>query len=525
MSIGRGILPSSFFRGGQVMKKMMLMLITFLLFSSLPAHAAVKKENRLWQDESVYSIMVDRFNNGDLKNDVDVNAQDPLMYNGGDFQGIIDKLDYIHEMGFTTIRLTPIFDNVKNGYHGYWVNDFYKTDEHFGSLKTFQKLVNEAHKRKMLVIVDFITNNTAASHPWVNDSSKQNWFHPKQDINDWSNPQQLENGWVDGLPDLNQDNPEVKKYLIDAAKWWINKTDVDGYSLPEVNHVPVSFWHDFSNAVKKVKKNFFLIGVPSEQSAIDLNEYQGAGIDSLFDYDYSNQLRKAFATTNQSFNTLDSSASNGKNSGKMATFLDNEDSLRFTNDIVDKRQFPGSRWKTALTYLYTTPGIPIVYYGSEIALIGGEIPDNRRQMNFRTEKELIDYITKLSELRNKLPSVTRGTMEMLYDKDGMVVYKRIYNEETSVIAINNSTKSQKVILTYKQLAGDKELRGLLAGDLVRSRNHQYILIIDRDNSEIYVLADKSGIKVSYIVSLIAVIILAVIFLFLIIKRGKNNKVE
>src|SRR4051812_4041869 len=110
------------------MKKMMLLLMTTFLFSSLPAHAIVKKENRLWQDETVYSIMVDRFNNGDLKNDVDVNTKDPLAYNGGDFQGIIDKLDYIQEMGFTTIRLTPIFDNVKNGYHGYWVNDFYKTD-------------------------------------------------------------------------------------------------------------------------------------------------------------------------------------------------------------------------------------------------------------------------------------------------------------------------------------------------------------------------------------------------------------
>ncbi|EKN70296.1 alpha-amylase domain protein [Neobacillus bataviensis LMG 21833] len=508
------------------MKKITLFLITLLFISALPAQAAVEKKDRLWQDETVYSIMIDRFNNGDRNNDIDANAKDPNVYNGGDFQGIIDKLDYIQDMGFTAIRLTPIFDNTKNGYHGYWVNDFYKTDEHFGSMKTFQKLVKEAHKRKIKVLMDFVTNNTALTHPWVKDSSKQDWFHQQQEISDWNNQQELENGWVDGLPDLNQDNPEVKKYLIDAAKWWIKKTGVDGYSLPQINHVPVSFWTDFSNEVKKEKKGFLLIGIPAENAVLDVNKYHGAGIDSVFDYSQNEKLRKAFATTNQSFSPINSDFySSQKKAGLMANFLDNEYTTRFTNDIVDKRQFPGSRWKTALTYLYTTPGIPIFYYGTEIALVGGDIPDNRRQMNFRTEKELIDYITKLTEQRNQLASLTRGTMEVLYDKDGMIVYKRVYKGETSVVAINNSTESQKVVLTDKQLADNKELRGLLAGDIVRSRDHQYILIVDRDNSEIYVLTEKSGIKISLIVSLIIVYILVGIFLYFLIKRRKTNKIE
>ncbi len=498
-------------------------MIIFLLLASLPAQAAVKKEKRLWQDETVYSIMVDRFNDGDITNDIDVNSKDPLAYNGGDFQGIIEKLDYIQAMGFTSIRLTPIFDNAKGGYHGYWVSDFYQTDEHFGTIKNFQKLVKEAHKRKMKVLIDFVTNNVAPSHPWVKDTSKQDWFHKEQQILDKNNQVQLENGWDDGLPDLNQDNPEVKSYLIEAAKWWIKKTDVDGYSLPGVNQVPLSFWSDFSNEVKQEKKDFFLMGIPSEKTQLDSEKYQNAGIDSLFDYSQSEKLREAFATTKQSFQPLHSDGKQEGNPELRANFFDDEYTERFTNDIVDLRQFPGSRWKTALTYLYTTPGIPIFYYGTEIALIGGEIPDNRRQMNFRTEKELIDYITKIGELRNQLPSLTRGTMEMLYDNGGMVVYKRVYNGEVSIIAINNSKKSQKVILTDKQLQDNKELRGLLGGDLVRSHDHQYNLIVDRDNSEIYVLADKSGIKVVHIAALLLVIVLAVIFLFLVIKKGKKNK--
>lgn len=351
-----------------------IILVISLLFTSVPVHAAVQRENRLWQDETVYSIMIDRFNDGNMKNDIDTNTKDPLAYNGGDFQGIIDKLDYIHDMGFTAIRLTPIFDNAEGGYHGYWVNNFYQTDEHFGSIKTFQTLVKEAHKRKMKVLIDFVTNNVAPNHPWVNEASKQDWFHKKQDIVDWNNQDQLENGNVDGLPDLNQDNPEVKSYLIDAAKWWIKKTNIDGYSLPEINHVPVSFWQDFATEVKQEKNNFFLIGVTADQSSIDLKKYESAGIDSLFNDPQSQNLRQAFATTNESIQPLFTSFEKDKNLVKnpflLANFLDNEYTPRFTKDIVDKRQYPGARWKTALTYLYTTPGIPVVYYGSEIALNG-----------------------------------------------------------------------------------------------------------------------------------------------------------
>ncbi|MED4206101.1 alpha-amylase family glycosyl hydrolase [Neobacillus mesonae] len=508
-------------------RRIIPILIAMLLFSAFPAYAKVEKDGRLWQDESVYSIVVDRFNNGDIKNDVDVDATNPLAYNGGDFQGIIDKLDYIHDMGFTTIRLTPIFDNAKSGYHGYWVTDFYKTDEHFGSLKTFQKLIKEAHKRKMKVILDFVTNNVAPSHPWVSDTGKQKWFHPKQAIKDWDNQQQIENGWVDGLPDLNQENPEVSKYLIDAAKWWVQKTNIDGYSLPEVNHVPLNFWSDFSKAVKKEKKDFFLLGIPSKTTSVDVNKYQAAGLDSVLDFGRSQDLRQVFAGTDQTVPAESTEFDKNQKAEQSANFLDNENTVRFTHDIVDKRQFPGSRWKTALTYLYTTPGIPVVYYGTEIALNGTDIPDNRRQMNFRAEKEMIDYITKIAELRNQLPSLTRGTFEMLYNKDGMIVYKRIYKGETSVVAINNTNKSQKVTLTADQLPGgkNKELRGLLEGDLVRSHKGQYILIQDRDHAEIYVLTEKTGINIPLVGSLTVVWILVFVFLYFILKRRKRNSID
>jgi glycosidase len=500
------------------MKKTLITLILFCIFiiSAVPAYAATERDNREWQDETVYSIMVDRFFNANTKNDMDVNTLDPLAYNGGDFQGVIEKLDYLKEMGFTAIRLTSIFDNTAGGYHGYWVNDFYKTDEHFGSLKTFKKLVQEAHKRDIKVIIDFVTNNVSAEHPWVKETTKQNWFNEKTET---SNLNDLpSNATV--LPDLNQDNPEVKAYLLDAAKWWINETDIDGYSLPEVNQVPESFWIDFSKEVKEEKEDFFLLGITSPNSQVDFEKYENAGIDSITDFQHSEDLRNVFATTNQSFKELNDNKV--QKPELQPQFFDNEQTTRFTNDIVKNKQFPGARWKTALTYTYSTPGIPVVFYGSEIALNGGQIPDNRQPMNFRTEKELIDYMTKLGEVRNQLPSLTRGSMEMLYEKDGMAVYKRVYQDETAIIAINNTSQSQNVTLNNDQVEGGKELRGMLNGDLVRSNDdNQYDLIIDRDEAEIYVLANKSGINLTLIGSLVVVYILFTIFIIKVRKRRKE----
>jgi alpha-amylase len=187
-----------------------------------------------------------RFNNMDPSNDYDVNVNDPKGYFDGDLKGVTAKLDYTKEMGFTAIWLTPIFKNEPGGYHGYWIQDFYKVDPHFGTMEDLKTLVKEAHKRGMKVILDFVANHTGYHHPWLSDPTKKDWFHEKKEIFDWSDQKQVENGWVYGLPDLAQENPEVKRYLIDAAKWWIKQTDIDGYRLDTVRHVPKSFCQEFS---------------------------------------------------------------------------------------------------------------------------------------------------------------------------------------------------------------------------------------------------------------------------------------
>ena len=499
-------------------KKTCIVLLFLVLFSNILPVGAVEKDERKWQDETVYFLMIDRFNNSDQTNDNGVDINDPNGRHGGDFQGIIDQLDYIKDMGFTAISLTPIFANEDGGYHGYWVNDFYKTDEHFGSNDLFNKLVDEAHKRDMKVILDFVSGYVGPKHPWVNDPTKKDWFQEGQEEVDQERIH---------LPKLNHENPEVKQYLIDAAKWWITESDIDGYLLDSTDDVSTSFWIDFSKEMKSVKKDFILLGEINTNDPVKMASYAETGIDGFVDFPLNEELRKVFPKPDQSFGELfkrlQQNEQLGLNSYLMGTFMDNQHTARFTREMVENNEHPGPRWKQSLTYLYTTPGIPIVYYGSEIALDGGNSPDNRRQMNFRTDKELIEYMAKLSGLRAKLPSLTRGTMDLLYEQDGMTVYKREYQEETSVVAINNTTETQTVAIPAEKLADGadhKELRGMLNGDLVRDKDKQYMMTIDRDESEIYVLSKKSGINLFYLISLGVVLLSFFVFLILVSKRSR-----
>jgi hypothetical protein len=509
------------------MKKafLVLIIIPLLFLAALPV-AAAEKEGRQWQDETIYYLMIDRFNNGDNNNDFDVDTRDPLAYHGGDFEGIILQLDYLKDMGFTTIMLSPVFDNTEEGFHGYFINDFYQIDEHFGSMETFKTLVKETHDRGMNIVLDFVVNHVSPDHPWLNDPTKEDWFHPEQEIVNWNDQDELENNWHKGLPDLNQDNPEVRKYLLEAAKWWIEEADIDGYRLNHVQHVPADFWNEFSEEVKSVKEDFYLLGDVNSTDASYLANYLGTGIDSLADYSLNEPLRSAFSEPDQSLEPLFAILSDNESSYKeptlMGQFMDNQDTIRFTEEPVAKNEHPGPRWRLALTYLYTTPGIPIVFYGSEIALAGGEAPDNLQQMNFMTDKELVEYITQLGDIRGKFPSLTRGTLDLLYEEEGMAIYKRQYEDETTVVAINNTSKTQSVTLTADQLENEKELRGTLSGDLIRSDNGEYKIVLDREEAEVYLLAQKSGINIPYLIAIIAVVVIFILFIFALKKRAKRG---
>lgn len=459
------------------MKRWFVLILTTVLLFCVFRVSAAEKDDRKWQDETIYSIVVDRFNNSDINNDFGVDSNDANRYHGGDFQGIIDRLDYIKDMGFTTIELSPIFDNDDDGYHGYWVKDYSQSEEHFGTIDKFKELLNEAHKREMKVIIVF---------PVADDS-------------------------ID---------------LLRVAQWWMNETNIDGYRIDGIEKRPVEYWQQFTRALKEIKGDIVLFGDFNSKDAKAIAPYAEGGFDSISYYPLIEELRRIFEKPGQGIQSVIDEQEQNKEIFNdpylMPIFMDNNHTSRFTRGPVNQNQHPGPRWKLALTYLYSTPGIPIVFYGSEVALNGGEAPDNLRQMDFRTDQELVEYITKIGELRNGLPSLTRGTFEVLYDENGMVVYKREYEGETTIIALNNSSQAENVTLAT-QYENNKELRGLLGGDLVPIENGEFNIILDREEAEIYVIGDKSGPNIPFIALTGAVAVAFIFFLVLLKKRSKGNR--
>ncbi len=507
-------------------KAFSLLLIPFLLFYAFPAEAA-EKEERSWQDESIYFIMVDRFNNGDSSNDFDVDYDDPRAYQGGDLQGIIDKLDYIKELGSTAIWLTPVMDNEEKGYHGYWIKDFYKVDEHFGTMEDMKRLVDEAHKRDMKVILDMVVNHTGYHHEWLNDPEKKDWFHEEQPIGNWEDQEQVENGWLAELPDLNTENPEVKAYLLDMAKWWIEETDIDGYRLDTVKHVPKPFWDEFSKEMRSVKKDFFLMGEVWHKDPRYVAEYEDTGIRSFVNYPFYDEAVRIFSEPDTKvegmYNVWKRTETFFDYPYLQANFLDNHDNERFVRKAKLKKNNPETRLKIALTYLYAAPGIPILYQGTEIAMDGGPDPDNRRMMDFRSNTQYADIVKRLGQMRQDFPSLRRGTFEMLHSEGGMAVFKREYEGETTILAVNNSTESKSVTLGNDQIPDGMELRGMVEDDLVRGDETGYNLIMDREKANVYLLKEKSGLNIPFISMLVIVYSLFIFFIIAALKRRKKAR--
>jgi alpha-amylase len=507
-------------------KKVVLLLVPFLLFCNFNVQA-VEKEERTWQDEMIYFIMVDRFNNGDTSNDFEVNVNDPKAYHGGDLKGVTEKLDYIKDMGFTAIWLTPIVKNEEKGYHGYWTEDFYEVEEHFGTIEDFKALVNEAHNRDLKVILDLVVNHTGYNHPWVNEPEKTNWFHKNEDITNWDNQDNVENGQLFGLPDLAHENPEVEKYLLDMAKWWITETDIDGYRLDTVRHVPKSFWEKFTSEVKSVKEDVFLIGEVWNSDPRYVAAYGETGIDSFVDYLFFEEAVKTFREPNQSLDRLNKvwvrNQTFYKDPYLLGNFLDNHDNLRFTREVIKKKQNPETRLKLGLTYLFGAPGIPIIYYGTEIALDGGVDPDNRRMMSFRADKVIIDYIAKLANIRQQFPSLRHGDFEMVFKEKGMAVFKRTYEDETTILAINNSSETMTASIDVESIGEGKELGALLNDEIVRANQGQYNLTMDRETANMFVVHEKSGLNWTFIGAILGVWILFGSFILFVKRRSKQKE--
>ena len=474
-------------------------------------------------DDVVYQIMPDRFSNGDPSNDDPAisrglfDPSKPHFYHGGDLRGIIDHLDYPKALGITALWITPIYDNVNHlnqveragaepvtDYHGYGAVDFYGVEEHFGDLKTFQQLVEAAHQHGIKVILDMVANHTGPYHPWVADPPTPTWYHgtPQHHITEtWQTwtvaspyaPAEFRRSTLDGwfadiLPDLNQDDPEVARYLIQNTLWWVGISGLDGIREDTLPYVPRTFWRQWMAAIKREYPDLRVVGEMYDGDPALVSFFQGGraefdgiddGVDALFDFPQHFVIRQVFAR-GESIRALAQMLGHDylyPNPNELVTFLGLHDMLRF----MSEKGATIDGLKLALTYLFTTRGIPMVYYGDEIAMRGGADPDNRRDFpvaafseSGRTpdQQSVFAHVRLLAHLREQLACLREGATTQLALTEQTYVYARTLGSQTAVIALNNGAKPA-VIECDTPLTTAKDLLNAATGVAV-SEGHLHL---------------------------------------------------
>lgn len=445
-------------------------------------------------DDFIYLVMPDRFANGDLSNDDP--ARSPGLtdrtksrrYHGGDLRGVIDRLPYLKDLGVTALWLNPWYDNVDRpnvrqavdgepiaDYHGYGATDLYAVEEHFGDLATLRDLVDAAHRSGIKVIQDQVENHVGPDHPWVDDPPTPTWFNGTRERhldNTWqtwtlADPHAsaevrratLDGWFVNVLPDLNQDDPEVARALVQNTLWWMGATGIDGIRQDTLPYVPRTFWRTWTAAIKREHPRSRVVGEMWDGNPSLVSFFQGgakrydgvdSGIEALFDFPLFEAVRGVFLGAKpprelakvlaQDRLYVDSSA--------LVTFLGNHDTTRFMSE-------PGATidgLKRAFTFLMTTRGIPMVYYGDEIGLLGGPDPDNRRDFpggwpgdprnafteagRTSEENDVFRHVRTLAALRAELQPLRRGALVHLRADDTVYAYARKEATGAIVVAFN-----------------------------------------------------------------------------------------
>jgi len=401
------------------------------------------------QNDLIYFILTDRFNDGDTSNNnfSDVDKNSPTSYHGGDLKGIIDKLDYIKSLGATAIWITPVVENEFGGYHGYWTSDFYRVDPHLGTMEDLKTLVSEAHKRDMKILFDHIVNHTGYKTSWLSDGKHEDWFNPEVNISNFNDQEQVEKGWLAGLPDLDQNNPEVRKFLLDNVMWWIDETNIDGMRLDTVRHVPKDFWNEFADTIKSKYPDFYLLGEVWNNSARYLEEYHALGIDGLTNYPLFEGIRGTFTRfgkTSPLINAL-KEQTDFSNPGISGVFIDNHDNRRL---VTAGKEYGQQYHRQALAFVMTYPAIPIIYYGTEIGMEGEDDPDNRRDMEWKKteDSDVLTFYKILSELRKTHPALVEGDFKLLDYDSYFISYMREKNEDNIIVVMNVQNKDKSVVI-------------------------------------------------------------------------------
>jgi alpha-amylase len=417
-----------------------LLITTFLILTTLlsPAFARTAEE---WKTRSVYQIITDRF----AKTDGDTTPCTDLgNYCGGTFKGIQNNLDYIQDMGFDAIWISPIVSNTEGGYHGYWTKNLYEINEHFGTEQDLHELIQACHERDMWIMVDVVANHMGYFRDWnysslypFNDASHYNPYHDCDLEMMKTDQDHTETCWLSGLPDLNQSHPFVKGKLLEWARDFSLKYKIDALRIDTVPHVPKTFWAEFSRAA-----GVYTVGEILNFDLKYLAGYQGV-VDGVLNYALYSALRYAFQAGG-SMNVIEEyyndAYSTWADISVLGNFVNNHDNPRFLAGSDNMQAF-----KSALAFSMTSVGIPMVYYGDEQGYKGGQDPQNREALwaNMDRETDISTFIKKINYLR-------KGTQYYMYEQIQRYSDPNFYafSRGELFFAFTNTNEQQTRTITY-----------------------------------------------------------------------------
>ncbi len=443
----------------------------------------------------IYLIMPDRFANGDPSNDIVKGTQEPSinrdsMYwrHGGDLQGIVNKLDYLNDLGVTAVWLNPAQENdqPKTSYHGYAITDHYKIDPRLGSNETYLKFSEETHKRGMKVVMDIVPNHIGNRHWLFRNLPEKSW------VNEWKeftrtnyrapllmDPYASQNelnllskGWFDyHMPDLNQSNPHVAKYLTQSYIWWAEYAGVDDFRIDTYAYPDQNYMAQMTADILLEYPGMNMFGEIWEHSvpiqAFFAEKYKSRGnfdskLPSVLDFQIYKALNEAltrpFGWTDGLSKIYYTVAEDGLYAHPMrnVTFLDNHDLSRFYSVVGEDIR----KYKMGLGFLLTMRGIPSMYYGTEVLMAGFSNPDGWVRMDFkggwisdasnkfeasgRNEKEndAFNFTRKIAQWRKLNTATQNGKMMQFIPEKSLYVYFRYDQQSTVMVIMNANEKSE-----------------------------------------------------------------------------------
>lgn len=472
-------------------------------------------------EDVLYLIMPDRFANGNPENDVvdemrekKVDRTDSFARHGGDIQGISNHLDYIADLGVTAIWLNPTQENdMESGsYHGYAITDYYQIDKRFGSNEDFCALVEKAHEKNLKVVMDMIFNHCGSENYLFRDKPSKDWFNYRSnyvqtsfktasvmDIHASAYEKKIAtDGWFTSvMPDFNQRNRHVARYLIQSSIWWIEYAGINGIRQDTHPYADFDFMSQWCKEVLDEYPYFNIVGETWLNSNVLVSYWQkdsklaaplNSNLPTVMDFPLQALMNQAFDEETgewggglyklYDYQTQDLVYADPMN---LLTFLDNHDTSRFAQ--TDEMAKNLKRYKQAMVFLLTTRGIPQIYYGTEILMTGdkgkgdgdlrkdfpgGWQGDTRNCFveNGRTEQEneAFEFTRQLLNWRKGNQVIGKGSLKHYSIQNGVYVYQREFNGKSVVVIMNGTDDSKELDLTpYQEILPRENAFDVLTG--------------------------------------------------------------